>query len=157
MNRSKLLGLYTVYSAAASRFGKHYLECKMQTKRFQIPSPSFPSVFHLPAFTWNLHMAELYKIVLSHGSVGDSKTIYMHTVYLFHIRGFMNHCWPNVESALTWDRTGREFDSCTVSDIYIYIYPMFIEPTITWVSSGFSGYIWLNKKLLVYTKIFDQR
>ena len=27
-----------------------------------------------------------------------------------------------------------------VSDIY----PMFIEPTITWVPSGFSGYIWLD-------------
>ena len=23
---------------------------------------------------------------------------------------------------------------------------MFIEPTITWVPSGFSGYIWLNTK-----------
>ena len=29
-----------------------------------------------------------------------------------------------------------------VSDIY----PMFIEPMITWVSSGFSGYIWLDTK-----------
>ena len=27
-----------------------------------------------------------------------------------------------------------------------YIYPMFIEPTITWVPSGFSGYIWLDTK-----------
>ena len=25
-------------------------------------------------------------------------------------------------------------------------YPMFIEPTITWVPSGFSGYIWLDTK-----------
>ena len=23
-------------------------------------------------------------------------------------------------------------------------YPMFVEPTITWVPSGFSGYIWLD-------------
>ena len=30
-----------------------------------------------------------------------------------------------------------------VSDIY----PMFIEPTITWVPSGFSGYIWLDTKM----------
>ena len=30
-----------------------------------------------------------------------------------------------------------------VSDIY----PMFIELTITWVPSGFSGYIWLEQKL----------
>ena len=27
-----------------------------------------------------------------------------------------------------------------------YIYPMFIELTITWVPSGFSGYIWLAHK-----------
>ena len=26
---------------------------------------------------------------------------------------------------------------------------MFIEPTITWVPSGFSGYIWLNTKILL--------
>ena len=32
-----------------------------------------------------------------------------------------------------------------VSDIY----PMFIEPTITWVPSGFSGYIWLDTKIVL--------
>ena len=26
---------------------------------------------------------------------------------------------------------------------------MFIEPTITWVPSGFSGYIWLNTKIVL--------
>ena len=26
---------------------------------------------------------------------------------------------------------------------------MFIEPTITWVSSGFSGYIWLDTKIVL--------
>ena len=26
---------------------------------------------------------------------------------------------------------------------------MFIEPTITWVLSGFSGYIWLNTKIVL--------
>ena len=31
-----------------------------------------------------------------------------------------------------------------VSDIY----PMFNEPTITWVPSGFSGYIWLDTKIV---------
>ena len=31
----------------------------------------------------------------------------------------------------------------------VYIsYPMFIEPTITWVPSGFSGYIWLDTKIV---------
>ena len=28
------------------------------------------------------------------------------------------------------------------------IYPMFIEPTITRVPSGFSGYIWLDTKIV---------
>ena len=26
---------------------------------------------------------------------------------------------------------------------------MFIEPTITWVPSGFSGYIWLDTKIVL--------
>ena len=30
----------------------------------------------------------------------------------------------------------------------VRIYPMFIEPTITWVPSGFSGYIWLDTKIV---------
>ena len=32
-----------------------------------------------------------------------------------------------------------------VSDIY----PMFIEPTITWVPSGFTGDIWLDTKIVL--------
>ena len=28
-------------------------------------------------------------------------------------------------------------------------YPMFIEPMITWVPSGFSGYIWLDTKIVL--------
>ena len=37
---------------------------------------------------------------------------------------------------------------------YILSYPMFIlnsslEPTITWVPSGFSGYIWLDTKIVL--------
>ena len=32
-----------------------------------------------------------------------------------------------------------------VSDIY----PIFIEPTITWVPSGFSGYLWLDTKIVL--------
>ena len=31
----------------------------------------------------------------------------------------------------------------------IISYPMFIEPTITWASSGFSGYIWLDTKIVL--------
>ena len=29
---------------------------------------------------------------------------------------------------------------------------MFIEPTITWVPSGFSGYIWLDAKIVLKKK-----
>ena len=32
------------------------------------------------------------------------------------------------------------------------IYPMFTEPTITWVPSGFSGYIWLDTKIVLKKK-----
>ena len=55
-----------------------------------------------------------------------------------------SHCHCGlVVSAPAWDGTGCEFDSW-LSDIY----PMFIEPTITWVPSGFSGYIWLDTKIV---------
>ena len=32
-------------------------------------------------------------------------------------------------------------------------YPMFIEPTIMWVPSGFSGYIWLDTKIVLTKKV----
>ena len=31
----------------------------------------------------------------------------------------------------------------------VRLYPMFIEPTITWVPSGFSGCIWLDTKIVL--------
>ena len=31
-------------------------------------------------------------------------------------------------------------------------YPMFIEPTITWATSGFSGSIWLDTKIVLNEK-----
>ena len=31
---------------------------------------------------------------------------------------------------------------------------MFIEPTITWVPSGFSGYIWLDTKIVLKKNTF---
>ena len=47
--------------------------------------------------------------------------------------------WPSaIGSRLGRNRLWVWF--LAVSDIY----PMFIEPTITWVPSGFSGYIWLD-------------
>ena len=37
-----------------------------------------------------------------------------------------------------------------------YIYTMFIEPTITWVPSGFSRYIWLDTKIVLKKFSFDE-
>ena len=52
--------------------------------------------------------------------------------------------WPSgIGSRLGQNRLWVRF--LAVSDIY----PMFIEPTITWVPSGFSGYIWLNTKIVL--------
>ena len=49
-----------------------------------------------------------------------------------------------VVSTPAWDGTGCEFDSWQLR-----IYPMFTEPTITWVPSGLSGYIWLDTKTVI--------
>ena len=52
--------------------------------------------------------------------------------------------WPSgIGSRLGRNRLWVRF--LAVSDIY----PMFIEPTITWVPSGFSGYIWLDTKIVL--------
>ena len=51
-----------------------------------------------------------------------------------------------VVSAPAWDGTGCEFDSCmAASDKYL----IFIEPTITWVPLGFSGYILFDTKIVL--------
>ena len=51
--------------------------------------------------------------------------------------------WPSgIGSRLGRNRLWVRF--LAVSDIY----PMFIEPTINWVPSGFSGYIWLDTKIV---------
>ena len=57
-----------------------------------------------------------------------------------------------VGSAPAWNGTGCEFDSWQCR-IYIPNYPMFIEPTITRVPSGFSGYVWLDTKIAFLKKI----
>ena len=41
----------------------------------------------------------------------------------------------------------------SIPGIVGYKYPMFIEPTITWVPSGFSGYIWLDTKIVLKKKV----
>ena len=38
-----------------------------------------------------------------------------------------------------------------------YMDPMFIEPTITWVPLGFSGYIWLETKIVFVKKNYVTR
>ena len=62
--------------------------------------------------------------------------------------------WPNgIGSGLERNRLWVRF--LAVSDIY----PIYIEPTITWVPSGFSGYIWLDTKIVLkkflYIKLID--
>ena len=55
--------------------------------------------------------------------------------------------WPSgIGSRLGWNRSRVQV--LAVSDIY----PMFIEPTITWVPSGFSLYIWLDTKIVLKKK-----
>ena len=49
----------------------------------------------------------------------------------------------SVTVAYYWFRLplGTEHVVSSIPGSVGYIYPMFIEPTITWVPSGFSGYI----------------
>ena len=57
--------------------------------------------------------------------------------------------WPSgIGSRLGRNRLWVRF--LAVSDIY----PMFIEPTIIWAPSGFSGYIWLDTKIVFKKKIW---
>ena len=67
--------------------------------------------------------------------------IYVYLIYLFVCPSL----WPSGIGS----RLGRnQVRFLAVS----YIYPMFIEPTITWVPSGFSGYIWLDTKIVLKKK-----
>ena len=60
--------------------------------------------------------------------------------------------WPSgIGSHLGRNRLWVRF--LAVSDIY----PMFTEPTITWVSSGFSGYIWLDTKIVLKKGHFQNK
>ena len=60
---------------------------------------------------------------------------------------FCPSLWPSgIGSRLGRNRLWVRF--LAVSDIY----PMFIEPTITWVPSGFSEYIWLDTKIVLKKK-----
>ena len=68
-------------------------------------------------------------------------------IYL-RIRKFVRlSLWPSgISSRLGRNRSWVRF--LAVADIY----PMFIKPTITWVPSGFSGYIWLDTKIVLKKK-----
>ena len=56
--------------------------------------------------------------------------------------------WPSgIGSRLGRNRLRVRF--LAVSDIY----PMFIEPTITWVPLGFTGYTWLDTKIMLKKEI----
>ena len=63
------------------------------------------------------------------------------------VYNWWNHCGVSgIGSRLGRNRLWVRF--LAVSDIF----PMFIEPTITWVPSGFSGYIWLDTKIVLKKK-----
>ena len=70
--------------------------------------------------------------------------------YYYSMHMLTNLCpslWPSgIGSRLGRNRLWVRF--LAVSDIY----PMFIEPTITWVPSGFPGYIWLDTKIVFKKK-----
>ena len=66
------------------------------------------------------------------------------TNFEIRIIGFCPSLWPSsIGSRLGRNRLWVRF--LALSDIY----PMFMEPTITWVPSGFSGYIWLDTKIVL--------
>ena len=78
------------------------------------------------------------------------KYIYGYRVYSIKKMKNCSSLWPSgIGSRLGQNRLWVRF--LAVSDIY----PMFIEPTITWVPSGFSGYIWLDTKIVFKKKRID--
>ena len=66
--------------------------------------------------------------------------------------------WPASVTVALWDRRvlGTEQVLSSIPGCVGYIsYPMFKEPMITWVPSGFSGYIWLETKKNVLKKLMN--
>ena len=116
---------------------------------FEYDSGSFDWLFCLPKiwiwFKWNKKLWT----ALFHESL---------TVTILFTESFSNpSLWPSGIGSCLW-RIGLWVRFLTVSDIY----PMFLDPTtITWVPSGFSGYIWLDttlclKKLAHFGKLWIQ-
>ena len=95
-------------------------------------------------YIWHFHSTEFcYKLT--------SQNIYSGTYILRHIFRdiYLGTLWPSgIGSCLGRNRLWVRF--LAVSDIY----PMFIEPTITWVLSGFSGYIWVDTKIVFKKNTF---
>ena len=68
--------------------------------------------------------------------------------------GLMVFYLENLNSPSLWPSRidthfGRNKLSLIPSSVGYISYPTFIEPTITWVSLGFSGYIWLDTKIVL--------
>ena len=92
---------------------------------------------------WNLRMFIAYNILVQSVSSPNSIT----AIQLFFHTNLNETCHPSLGSSGIGSRLGRNrlwVRFLAVSDIY----PMFIEPTITWVPSGFSGYIWLDTEIV---------
>ena len=97
------------------------------------------------SFQW-IFANESCQWILSMNLVNESSQWIFSMNLLYESSQWVRH-WGLVVPAPAWDETGGEFDSwhVTVSDIY----PMFIDPTITWDPLVFCGYIMAWHKICV--------
>ena len=93
-----------------------------------------------PTISSLLHLA---RVLLHTGTWANAALLTLTKSDIFW-QYFRPSLWPSgIGSRLGRNRLWVWF--LAVSDIY----PMFIEPTITWVPSGFSRYIWLDMKIVL--------
>ena len=73
------------------------------------------------------------------------------------LKRFQNELYPSQWPSGIGEPLGEEQVVSSIPGSVGYIsYPMFIDPTITWVPSGFPGYIWLDTKV-VLTRLHTRR
>ena len=142
LTQVRALGLFpsgVVRQSAAWGENKKCRPCLYFLRLFEYDSGSFDRLFCLPKiwiwFKWNKKLWT----ALFHESL---------TVTILFTESFSNpSLWPSGIGSRLW-RIRLWVRFLTVSDIY----PMFIDPTITWVPSGFSGYIMAWHKNCVFKK-----
>ena len=108
----------------------------------------------IPSFQWKLNLVFFFKVLWIHDIMlyynllnPGNKTndgISMHG-------GEHPSLWPSGIDA----HVGTEQVLSLIPGSVKYVsYPMFIEPTITWIPSGFSGYMWLDTKKIELKKLY---